>query len=619
MIRITDLTKTFGSQVLYRDINLNINKGEKIGLVGRNGHGKTTLFHLILGQTSPDSGIISIPRGYRIGYLEQHINFTKSTVLEEGCLGLREEDRYDTWKVEKILSGLGFSREDMQKPPSIFSGGYQIRINLAKVLVSEPNLLLLDEPNNYLDIVAARWLVKFLREWKDELMLITHDRGFMDSVTTHTAAIHREKIRKVEGGTEKLYAQIATEEDVYEKTRLNEENRKRQLEVFITRFKAKARLASQVQSKMKALEKMGEKEKLTKLDSLAFSFNSLRFVSASMIKSENISFSYGDDAPCLINDFSLNIGKNERICVIGKNGKGKSTLLKLLAGEMQPVSGKVTPFSELRTGYFGQPNLMRLHPDKSVLDEILEVSPSCSLQEARNIAGMLMFKEDAALKNVSVLSGGEKNRLMLAKIIVSPCHLLLLDEPTNHLDMDSSEALMEAIDEFEGSVVMVTHDEMFLKRLAKRLVIFDRGKVTLYEGGYDDFLESLGWEDENELGGEYIAGLSDRKQVLDKKTIRKMRAGLLKERDGILKPLGKEIAALEKSIGEMEKETAANNEDMVKASAEGDARKIVELSKRNHFLKQELEAHYDKLDWTTSDYEAYQKEYEEKLRAYAPD
>jgi len=196
MIHLINITKSFGTQLLYDDITLSINSREKIGLVGKNGYGKTTLFNLILGNTQPDYGEISIPKNYRIGHLEQHINFTQDSVLKEGCLGLREEDKYDTWKVEKILSGLGFSKEDMNKNPSVFSGGYQIRLNLAKVLVAEPNLLLLDEPNNYLDIVASRWLLNFLRAWKNELVVITHDRGFMDSFTTHTVTIHRRKIRK---------------------------------------------------------------------------------------------------------------------------------------------------------------------------------------------------------------------------------------------------------------------------------------------------------------------------------------------------------------------------------------------------------------------------------------
>lgn len=217
-----------------------------------------------------------------------------------------------------------------------------------------------------------------------------------------------------------------------------------------------------------------------------------------MLSVEEISFSYGNKAPYLINEFSLNAGKNERICVMGKNGKGKSTLLKLLAGELTPVKGNIKINPKLKTGYFGQPNLIRLKPDNTVLDEIMSSSRECFPQTARNIAGRLMFRGDSALKPISVLSGGEKNRVMLAKIVVKPCHFLLLDEPTNHLDMDSCDALLEALNRFDGSVIIVTHNEMFLKNLAKRLIVFDRDAVKVFEGGYQEFLDNVGWKDEDE-------------------------------------------------------------------------------------------------------------------------
>ncbi|EMN30574.1 ABC transporter, ATP-binding protein [Leptospira interrogans serovar Pyrogenes str. L0374] len=222
MIKISGLNKAFTTKVLFDDLNLSINRGEKVGLVGRNGHGKSTLFQVILGNVEADSGTISIPKGYKIGHLQQHLHFTKPTVLEECSLGLPEGEEYETWKVEKILSGLGFSEQDMEKNPNEFSGGYQIRMNLAKLLVSSPDMLMLDEPNNYLDIVTIRWLEEFLREWEGEIILVTHDRGFMDAVVTHTIAIHRTKAIKVQGDTDKLYNQINQSEEIYEKTRLNE-------------------------------------------------------------------------------------------------------------------------------------------------------------------------------------------------------------------------------------------------------------------------------------------------------------------------------------------------------------------------------------------------------------
>jgi ATP-binding cassette, subfamily F, member 3 len=496
MIIITDLSKAYGDQVLFDKLSFSVNRGEKIGLVGRNGHGKSTLFQMILGNVSWDSGTINIPNNYHIGYMEQHIHFTKPTVLEEACLGLRPEEEYDTWKVEKILSGLGFSEQDMQRPPSEFSGGYQIRLNLAKLLVSRPDMLMLDEPNNYLDIVAIRWLETFLRSWRGEFMLITHDRSFMDSVVTHTVAIHRAKAKKVEGDTNKLYDQINQEEEIYEKTRLNEAKERRQTELFIARFKAKASFASRTHSRVKKLEKQGEMKKLENIRDLELYFNSAHFAGDQMLSAEEISFSYGGAEPYLIDKFSLCVGKRDRICIVGRNGKGKTTLLKMLARELEPLRGQIKRHPALKEGYFGQTNKMDLDDNNNVLEEIMSADKKCTEGTARNIAGGLMFSGDNALKRIKVLSGGEKSRVLLGKILVTPCHLLFLDEPTNHLDMQSCDSLIEAIDDFDGSVIMVTHNEMHLRDVATKLVVFDKNKIMTYEGGYDDFLRDTGWSED---------------------------------------------------------------------------------------------------------------------------
>lgn len=496
MIQIIGLNKSFGHQVLFDDLSLKVNRGERLGLVGRNGHGKSTLFQMILGNVEPDSGAISIPKGYRIGHLEQHLHFTKPTVLEECSLGLPEGEEYETWRVEKVLFGLGFSQNDMERNPSEFSGGYQIRMNLAKLLVSTPDMLMLDEPTNYLDIVAIRWLEEFLREWENEFILVTHDRSFMDRVVTHVAAIHRTKAKKVEGDTEKLYSQINQEEEIYEKTRQNEAKKRRQEEIFIERFKAKASFASRTQSRAKMLEKKGEMKELAAIEDLELYFNSAPFEAGQMMTAENISFSYDGKEPFLIDDFSLTIGKRDRVCIIGKNGKGKSTLLKILAGELSPVKGTVYKHPVLKQGYFGQTNKFNLNDTKTVAEEISSSDPSCTDQKARTIAGGLMFPGDNALKKIKVLSGGEKSRVLLGKILVTPCNLIFLDEPTNHLDMQSCDSLIDAIDGFDGSVVMVTHNEMHLRAIATKLIVFDSGKIITYSGGYDDFLADVGWSDE---------------------------------------------------------------------------------------------------------------------------
>ena len=272
MINIENLTKSFGGHTLFESVSFRLNPRERLGLVGRNGHGKTTLFKLIAGEELSDSGSISIPKNYRISYVRQDLNFTLDTALKECMTGLGEEERDHYWKVEKILAGLGFSKEDFKRHPSEFSGGFQVRLNLAKALASDPDLLLLDEPTNYLDITSIRWIERFLLNWPHEVMLITHNRSFMDNLVTHIIGINRKKLRKIAGDTEKYYNQIAQEEEIYEKTRLKDERRQKEIRQFITRFRAKARLANMVQSRVKTLAKTEKREKLEKIKTLDFSF-----------------------------------------------------------------------------------------------------------------------------------------------------------------------------------------------------------------------------------------------------------------------------------------------------------------------------------------------------------
>ena len=295
MIKINQLSKSYFSRELFTDVSFQMNAGDRLGLVGRNGHGKSTLFKLILGQEEPDSGEITIPRNYRIGHLEQHLDFTQPTILEEAALGLPEEEFHSIYKAEAILFGLGFSQADLEKAPREFSGGFQIRINLAKLLLSEPNLLLLDEPTNYLDITSVRWVARFLANFNGELILISHDRDFMDSVTTHTAVIHRQKVRKFEGGTAKAYAQIVLEDEIHEKTRANEERKRAHAEAFINRFRAQASKAKMVQSRIKMLERLPKLEGLADIESLDFEFRHAPFAAKTLLEARNISFGYTAD------------------------------------------------------------------------------------------------------------------------------------------------------------------------------------------------------------------------------------------------------------------------------------------------------------------------------------
>lgn len=496
MIKIKDLAISFAGQSIFENVNFILNQGEKIGLIGRNGSGKSTFLKIILNQLEPDEGEVSFPNGYKIGHLAQHIKFTQKTVIDEVCSVLPADREYEGWKGEEILMGLGFSYEEIQKSPQEFSGGYQVKINLAKLLLDEPQMLLLDEPTNYLDIHSVRWLKKFLKDWKGELILITHDRDFMDSVISHTLIIHRGEFRKIPGNTQNVREKIAAEEEIYEKTRANEEKQREKTQEWIDRFKAKASMASRAQSKMKMLEKQGSKEKLEHIATLNFKFNYLEYISKeNLLEVSNLNFGYSIENT-LIDKLSFKVGIMDKICIIGKNGKGKSTLLKLLTGNLNATSGQIKINPKTQIGYFGQMNIDRLDENLSIYQEMQNSAPTISQTNVRRVCGNMMFSGTLSNKLISVLSGGEKSRVMLGKILLQPSNLLFLDEPTNHLDMDSCESLARAIKNFEGAVLMVTHDEYFLRQIANKLIIFDNNKTFVFEGGYDDFLEKIGWKDE---------------------------------------------------------------------------------------------------------------------------
>lgn len=614
MIKIVNLSKSFGVRKLFNEVSFNVNQGERIGLVGRNGHGKTTLLKIIIKEESPDSGEVVIPRGYTTGHVAQHLAFTKDTVIDEGCLGLPEHSSDDKWRVEKILSGLGFTEDDMTKNPSLFSGGYQVRLNLAKTLVSEPDMLLLDEPTNYLDIISIRWLASFLRQWKGEVILITHDRSFMDSVITHTVGIHRQKVRKIEGTTDKLYEQILKEEEIYEKTRINDEKKRKEVELFITRFRAKARLAGMVQSRVKALEKQRNLDKLENIQNLDFSFNYKAFNAKTIMSVKDLSFEYNSETP-IVKDLRFSIRSDDRICVIGKNGKGKTTLLKLLSGKLKPNIGDITMHANAETGYFAQTNIIDLNPNFTIEEEL--VTAGCEKQMARNIAGAMMFEGDEALKKIKVLSGGEKSRVLLGRILASPSNLLFLDEPTNHLDMESSEALLDAIDTFPGAVLMVTHNEMFLHSIANRFIVFQKSGVFIYEGSYSSFLEKIGWDEET--SEEKNIEDSSEKEItpVNKKDARKIRSEILQRKNKELKPVEERLLSVEERIDKKEKKLTAKNNEMIEAASSGDSKKISLLSIEIHSLKKTIDELFLEFEELASSVENMQHSFENELKNLA--
>ena len=606
MIELINVSKSYPTNELYNELDLRLNAGNKVGLVGRNGSGKSTLFKLILGEEQPDGGEVSIPRNYKIGALKQYFDFTEKTLIEETSLALNEEDRYNIYKAEKILFGLGFSQEDLEKAPKTFSGGYQIRINLAKLLLTQPNMLLLDEPTNYLDILSIRWLRAFLKSFEGEVILITHDRDFMDSVCTHTMGIVRKSAFMIQGSTRKFYELLANNEEHYEKQKITQDKKIKELEEFIAKNKARASTAALAQSKVKILEKIEVMDDLHYDANLKFDFNYKDTSAKYLLEVNDVSFGYNADN-ILFKDITFALSKGETIGIIGKNGKGKSTLLNVIAGELNSLSGSINYHSSTVFGHFGQTNISHLSQNNSVMDEIYSANVKLPESTIRGISGIMMFSGDNAKKKISLLSGGEKSRVMLGKIIAKDVNLLFLDEPTNHLDMDSIEALTKAIKAFEGSCMIVTHSEDLLRAVCDRLIVFTNDGADYFNGTYDEFLEKIGWEDD------IVEVKKVKKPNVNKKEIKKLRAAVVQEKSKATAPLKKEVQVQEEAILKLEELLDEQQNELTRLTAKGDNHALTEVSKNIAKYEKQIEEKFEVLAQKQTKLDELNASFEKKL------
>lgn len=606
MIQVTNLQKGFGTQELFQDVTFTIGRGEKVGLVGRNGTGKSTLLKILLGEELPDGGAVSYPKGYRVATLRQHLSFSFPTILEEACSSLPEEQKFDQYRAEKILMGLGFLESDFGRAPGEFSGGMQIRLNLAKVLLQDPDCLFLDEPTNYLDIVGLRWLGGFLRAFRGELVLITHDSGFMDGVATHTMGLWRQKLVKIPGNTKKFYEKLVEEEEHYEKTRAGHERRRKELEDFVARNKAKASKATQAASRVKMLERMGDMDELADVRELDFSFTYQECPGKVLLEVRDLSFGYDKSWP-LFKGLSFALGRQDKVAVIGKNGKGKSTLLNVLAGDLEPDTGSTRRHPSLLLGHFGQTNISRLHPSNTVEEEILAANPEMSVQRVRNICGTMMFPGDLAKKKVTVLSGGERARVLLGKLLARPTNLLLLDEPSNHLDQQSVEALLEELKVYPGAVIVVTHSESFVRALADRLIVFKEDSAEWVLGSYDDFLRRGGWGDEE--------GDSGRDKKSAPRDTHQQRQEIIFERSRMLAPLKKSIEQLEHQITKSEERVKEAEAELLAISSGEKTGSVPMLNQELGKLRKKIDVDFEKLTELSLEHDEKMARFEERLKA----
>ncbi|MFT7184225.1 MAG: ATP-binding cassette subfamily F protein 3 [Oceanicoccus sp.] len=583
MIRVNHLSKYFGEHDLFEDVNLNIGSREKIGLIGRNGSGKSTFLRILLGKESFDEGSIEIPSHLTIQSLEQHLDFTEPTILKQVCQALPANAYGQEWQAESILMGLGFTKVDFSRSPEEFSSGMQVRLRLAQALVSNADLLLLDEPTNYLDILSLRWLERFLNGWKGSFILVTHDQTFMEKVVSHVVGIHRGKMRKMPGTPTKMMTQIKREESVHEKTRVNQEKKSAKTKEFISKFRAGARSAGLVQSRIKALDKLKISKKLEKLPDIKFNFKSQEFRGSQLMRATNIAYSYEDSNP-IIEAFSLAVRPKERIAIIGPNGKGKSTLLRLLVRDLEIQSGKLKVHENIKLGYFGPSQVQALDPQNTILAELMSL-PKAKEQLVRSVCGSLLFTGKTVKKKIEKLSGGERSRVGLAKLILSENNLLVLDEPTNHLDMESCQALTESLKNFPGTILFVSHDEKMISELATRLVVFDCGQIEVLEKEYDQFLADGGWAEEEKFRPSVQKSSSNKEDYLNKK-----------ENNKRLRFLQKAQNKLEKKLTKMEAEQEINIAKLSKAYEEKVQKDILDYGDKAKNLAKLLEATYKEME-----------------------
>ncbi len=497
MITLRNLSKAFGNQMLFEDVSLQINAEDRFALVGPNGAGKSTLFKLIMGIEPPDSGEVAMRSGITFGYLPQETPSLsgQSVILE--VIGTDIVDARREAKGKKILMGLGFRTTDFDRPVSEFSGGWQMRAMIAKLLLDDPDLLMLDEPTNHLDLESLLWFQNYLQSYRGAIFVISHDREFINSVVNKIVEVGQRKLTIYTGTYEQYLEQKKSAEVLLVAAYNRQQKEIEELETFISKFRAKASTASRAQAKIKYLEKMERIVLPEELSTVGFSFPQPARSGQNVLTLKDLHQSY-DGTHWVYQGLDLTLERGQRIGFVGPNGAGKSTLLKIMSGTIPFQKGERKLGYAVESGYFSQHRMEMFTEGQTVLQEAEKTRRSHSQQMVRTLLGSFLFRGDAVFKKVEVLSGGEKSRLGLARLLLDPPNLLFMDEPTTHLDIASVDVLISALKKFEGTMCFISHDVYFIRQLATHILHVNQGKVTLYPGDYDYFLHKKAQEEGEE-------------------------------------------------------------------------------------------------------------------------
>ncbi len=642
MILFKDVGVWFGARALFSDSNLVIGERARIGLVGANGTGKTTLFRLLVGERSPDEGSMEMPKNLKIGYLPQeevvpsdesvfdeavkafdHVHEIRMKMHElerkmqdtsmapaemEKILNryshLQEEYAQDGYtfesRTEEILEGLGFKEKDFSRPASEFSGGYRMRIALARLLLEEPDLLLLDEPTNHLDLPSIEWLEEFIKSFKGALVISSHDRFFLDRVVDSIWDVYNRKVTSYRGNYTAFIGQKEFYREQVERQKEKISDTREHLQRFIDKYRGYPKKAALVRSRKKMLERLPEVEELPgNQKTISIRFPNPDKISGRVMALEDVSKSYADNE--VFANVNLSVEPGDRIALIGANGEGKTTLLRIIAGELEATEGEVWRSAKLKSAFYTQIVEERLDLAKTVLEELEEAAPWETTPVLRGLAGAFLFTGDDTEKKVAVLSGGEKSRLALARIILSPSNLLLLDEPTNHLDLASRDVLEDAVRQYPGTVVFSSHDRFLIDKIANKVVEIGKGRAVLHLGNWADYEQ---WR-EREKGKTVKATIRpekearERREPAKKTTVKTEAPGKSQEQRAMereRKLREEEVNRTFVDIETKEKELARLEQEMSGQGLYSDKNRLREVTSRHRLLREELLRLQDQLE-----------------------